>query len=287
MENIEELDIVNWVAQATDETNQEFREAIHTILLAIANDAILRASMILKGGILLAVRYHSHRFTTDIDMSTDQKLGVDFDKEDIIETLDNSLALAVEELDYGLDCRIQSSKQKPNHPNATFPSIKLKIGYAYKDSEKHKRLQAKQSSTVIEIDYSSNEMLPNIDNVQLSQGEELKVYSLIDLVSEKYRSLLQQVSRNRNRRQDVYDLALLLEKFEGFDNTEKQKILSSLIAKSQSRNIEPKRNSIEDPELIKRAQHEYLDMAVELNEPLPSFDQSFKKIAEFYKSLPW
>jgi len=157
MNNLEELDILNWVSQASDDANKEFREAVHTILSAIASDHILRVSMILKGGILLAVRYHSHRFTTDIDLSTDLTLGNDFSKENVVETLNNSLAMTVEELDYGLDCRVQSAEKKPKSLEATHPSLKLKVGYAYKNTPKHRRLQADQSPSVIDIDYSSNE----------------------------------------------------------------------------------------------------------------------------------
>jgi hypothetical protein len=45
---------------------RELRQAVHTVLAAIAHDTQLRADMIMKGGILLAVRYQSVRFTKDI-----------------------------------------------------------------------------------------------------------------------------------------------------------------------------------------------------------------------------
>jgi hypothetical protein len=40
--------------------------------------------------------------------------------------------LASEKLDYGLACKVQSSKMKPPSPDASFPTLKLKVGYAYK-----------------------------------------------------------------------------------------------------------------------------------------------------------
>lgn len=204
MNNITKYNIQSWVDEAPNNTeNHEFREAVHTILTAIALNSSLKASMILKGGILLAIKYRSYRFTKDIDFSTEKVIGKEISPEKIQESLDKSLSQKVEELDYDLDCRVQSSKLQPNKPNSTYPSIKLKIGYAYKGTPKHKKLLVLKSPTVISIDYSLNETMPNIETIILNSGEEILAYSITDLIAEKYRSLLQQVKRNRNRRQDV------------------------------------------------------------------------------------
>ena len=287
MSNLEDHDISAWGDQASDGSNKEFREAVHTILSAIASDKNLQASMILKGGILLAIRYHSHRFTKDIDLSTAKTLKDYISLDQVITSLNDSLALMIEVLDYGLDCQGQSAKIQPKSPDATYPSINLKVGYAYKGSAKHKRLQSKKSPTTISIDYSLNEETPNIDTLQLSQGEELLVYSLTDLIAEKYRSLLQQVPRNRYRRQDIFDLYLILGKFDSIDDVEKRKIFECLVDKARSRNIEPAKESIGDPELKERAQHNYHTLADEIEGELPDFDQAFETVSTFYKSLPW
>jgi len=287
MNNISFYDIKAWVEQAQTEANHEFREAVHTILSAIASDRSLKACMILKGGILLAIRYQSHRYTKDIDFSTEKKLGGEITEVKIRESLNFSLALMVEELDYDLDCRVQSSKLQPNNPNSTYPSIKLKIGYAYKGTPKHKRLLALKSTTVISIDFSLNEATPNVENLTLNDGEEILAYTLTDLIAEKYRSLLQQVVRNRTRRQDVFDLNLLIEKFNDIDEIEKNEILKSLISKSRAREINPDIESFDDPELKTRAKTNYHTLADEIDGELPDFDESFEKVSNFYKTLPW
>ena len=58
---------------------REFRQAIHLILAAIESDAELRRGMVMKGGILMALRYRSPRFTRDIDFSTRSTRG-EFDE---------------------------------------------------------------------------------------------------------------------------------------------------------------------------------------------------------------
>lgn len=287
MKEVEILDINTWVEQANSNENLEFREAVHTILSAIASDNDLKASMILKGGILLAIRYQSHRYTKDIDFSTEKKLGAEINEDRIKETLNYSLAQMVEKLDYDLDCRVQSSKLQPKKSNATYPSIKIKIGYAYKGSPKHKRLLALNCPTAVSIDYSLNEATPNIETIILNDGEEILAYTLTDLIAEKYRSLLQQVERNRTRRQDIFDLSLLLEILEDIDEVEKHEILKCLISKSEARGIDPDIGSFDDPELMERAEVNYHTLADEIEGELPDFPGLFKKVSEFYRSLPW
>ncbi len=287
MSEIVEYDITAWVEEASTEVNSEFRQAVHTILSAIASDANLKASMILKGGILLAIRYNSHRYTKDIDFSTERKLGGEITQDAVRKALNSSLAQMVEVLDYNLDCRVQSSKLQPKDPNSTYPSIKMKIGYAYKGTPKHKRLLSLQSSDTISIDYSLNEETPNVEDLKLDLEGGILAYSLTDLIAEKYRSLLQQVPRKRTRRQDVYDLNLLIEKLDNIDGVEKLKILDCLIIKSKARGINPEINSFDDPELKSRAQEHYQTLENEIEGELPNFDELFSKVSDFYRTLPW
>ncbi len=137
---LENYDITEWVNQTNDKSQREFRQAVHTILIAIANDEHLRANMIIKGGILLAIRYHSRRHTKDIDFATSLNLK-ELNCEKVTQKLNSGLLTAVNSLNYDLDCKIQTCKiNPPNKPDATFPSINISIGYANKGTPKHKRL---------------------------------------------------------------------------------------------------------------------------------------------------
>lgn len=57
------FDIREWVDQGQDQ--KPFRETVHIILAAISGSDELRASMAMKGGILLALGYQSSRYTKD------------------------------------------------------------------------------------------------------------------------------------------------------------------------------------------------------------------------------
>jgi len=285
---IEEYDIKDWVNDVPNEGQRPFREAIHIILSAIANQPTLKSSMVIKGGILLAIRYKSHRYTRDIDFSTSQVLG-DINKDQIASKLNKSMAIMGESLDYDLECKVQSCKVQPaNKPDAQFPSIKMKIGYAYKhEQQKYKRLLAGKCPTVIDIDYSLNEIMPNIDEFSIGGNEILTAYALIDLIAEKLRSVLQQIKRDRSRRQDIFDLFLLIEKFPDLDYMAKAKILDSLKIKANSRGINPQKNSFQNEEVRKRSKAEYPTLADEIVGDLPDFDLIYPAVQSFYESLPW
>lgn len=285
---MEQYDIGEWVNREKILKHRTLREAIHTALVAISTGHWLNCNMIIKGGVLLAIRYESLRFTEDIDFSTSIMLK-DFDQESFLKELNQSLASAVEKLDYGLDCRIQSYHLQPsNNPDATFPTFKLKIGYAYKhDTKSHKRLQRRQSSQVLKIDYSLNEKTQDVESFKLTDGGTLSAYSLTDLIAEKYRAILQQKVRNRVRRQDAYDLYTLMEKFPIKDHNEKKHILETLFKKASARNLKITSASISDPETIQRSKNQYHMLASEIDGELPEFERVYDCVEEFYISLPW
>lgn len=287
--DIEELDLAAWVKEAPSNDNSEFRQAVHTILSAIASDPQLKASMVLKGGILLAIRYKSHRFTKDIDLSTSNTLKGEVTPEVVRSLLDKSLNATIAVLDYDLDCVVQSVKVQPSSPNPTYPSLKIKIGYAYKGSQKHKKLIRTQSPSIISVDYSLNEAIPNVESLKIGDGgsKEILVYTITDLIAEKYRSLLQQIDRKRNRRQDVFDLYLILSEFRDLDDVEKRRILDSLFLKARARGIEPTSESFDDPEIRHRAEAEYHTLEDEVEGDLPDFEASFAIVSDFYRSLQW
>ncbi len=278
--------IQDWINQSPDRV--AFRQAVHTILVAITRSVTLKTNMVMKGGILLALGYESTRYTKDIDFSTEKTLK-EFDIESFISELRSALIEAVEQLNYGLDCRIQSYKQKPPKSDATFPTIEISVGYAYKHNRNaHRRLLKNNSSEIVEIDYSLNEPSRDIEILEIDEGTQLRIYGFTELVAEKYRAILQQVSRNRRRRQDVYDLNFLLAHHpQAMDDATKQKILESLVEKSQSRGLTVTKSSLSDPEVIRLSREEYDLLASEIEEPLLDFDKVYSVIKDYYESLPW
>lgn len=64
-----EHSIEDWIAAAPRD-RVTFRQAVHIVLQAVASSEYLQPRMIMKGGMLMGLRYQSSRFTEDIDFST-------------------------------------------------------------------------------------------------------------------------------------------------------------------------------------------------------------------------
>lgn len=280
------ININQWISR--DPAQRAFREAVHTILTAIAKTPNLQASMIMKGGVLLALEYQSSRFTKDIDFSTSVRLR-EFDLARFQTAFEAGLVLAVDQLGYGLDCRVQSCKQQPPREDADFPTIQLTVGYANKsDSRSHRRLLTGNSSQVVQVDYSLNEPEGSPEVVTFDDGDVIRAYSLVDLVAEKFRAILQQEVRKRARRQDIYDLYfLLIEQRKAQDDWCKLKIVNSLREKAAARNLPVERGSMANPEIIRRTQADYQLLVAEIEGDLLPFKQVYSAVQAFYESLPW
>lgn len=280
-----EMQIEQWVKDSPLD-QKAVRQATHLILKAISGSDELSATMVMKGGALLGLRYGSSRYTTDIDFSTELRLA-EIDLAEFGNSFDEALDVAEAELAYGMKCKLQSHKIQPN-AQGTFPTVKLKIAYAYKsDHAQMKRVENKGGTNLISIDYSFNEKTYNCEIIEIDGGE-LKAYSICDLLAEKYRSILQQVVRERNREQDIYDVNYLLSTIGALGDEDRYKILSSLLLKSEGKGIDEflTRDGMDDSRVKERSRMRYGDLLATVK-VLPDFDESYSKISEFYRNLPW
>ena len=283
-----EYAIEEWIAEAPAD-RVAFRQAVHIVLQAIAESEYLKPRMIMKGGILLGLRYRSSRFTEDIDFSTSMRLA-DIDKETFREELNEALQVTSAELPYQVTCAVQSLSIQPrDDENATFPSFNLKIGYARNgNAGEIRRLRAGQSPHTVKIDYSLNELSLEVDHITLADDNDILAYSFTDLVAEKIRSVMQQVVRDRSRRQDIYDLNLLLAGTEVNDQ-DRFLILTSLLKKSAGRLdlgfVHP--GTLEREDIRARSFQEYDLLKSEVAGGLPDFNVAYDAIVAFYRALPW
>ena len=280
--------VAEWVERAkADPVAYQQRQTVEITLNAIARTAPLKVKMFLKGGILMGLAYDSPRQTTDIDLTT--ALAVEGGVGDGVRKLLNSeFPRAAAALGYAdLIVKTHSVKLLPKgkFPDANFPALKLKIASAQRGTKQEKTLQKGKTPVVIDIDISFNEPLPQIQVLELTGGQELFAYGLVDLIAEKYRAMLQQVPRHRNRPQDVYDLDRLLARNE-IDDTLQLPILEALVVKCRARQLKPTRASLDDPKVKKRSGADWKTMKLELGD-VPDFEGCFARVSEFYRNLPW
>ena len=266
---------------------------VHEVILhAIAETPSLRESLYLKGGTLMSLVYDSPRRTTDIDFSYAPFGNPGDDTEDSLKSnFNGALTRTAARLGFAdLVIRVQSVRRNPRtFPVGQSPALKLGIAHAQRGTRQEARLNDGNASDVVRLDISFNERVGDPQELRISDEDSLLSYSLIDLVSEKYRALLQQGVRERNRRQDVYDLEFLLRHYRGGLNQLSPQILGALIEKCESRDLSPCPESIDAPEVRVRASAGWRTLEQDLgpDEPLPDFDPCFENVASFYRQLPW
>ena len=281
-----DLEVDAWVEQAP-QGQQGFREAVHIILNGIGHSQNLSAKMVMKGGLLLAIRYDSSRYTRDLDFSTTEQYAAE-SVEALLGELREGLVAAENRLSYDTLCRLQSCDIQPKGENKTRQSLKLKIGFAKRSNARQMaRLMAGNSSNVVEIDYSFNEAVFDVEVLELDGGATIHSYTFNNVLAEKMRSLLQQPIRKRERQQDVYDIWLLLELVPALVAEELDKIHEMLVFSCGSKEIVPDINSMESAAVVTMARTGYQKLAADIDGELPPFDRAMRRVVAFYRSLPW
>lgn len=200
----------------------------------------------------------------------------------------DGLVYAEDRLPYATACRLQSHKVQPKGENKTHQNLSLNIGFADRgDASAMSRLEAGMSAHVVEVDYSFNEAVFDVEVLELDGGATIHSYTLNNVLAEKMRSLLQQPIRKRNRRQDVYDIWLLLESEPELATEELAKIHEILVASCGSKGIVPNIDSMQTDEVFAMARAGYQDLASDVDGHLPAFDVAMSRVVALYRTLPW
>jgi predicted nucleotidyltransferase component of viral defense system len=281
------VDLGAWIDEVAADPAKHSQRQITTIILnAVALVDNFRSSLVLKGGALLAIAHGSQRQTSDLDFTAradpDEFAGA------FIEQMNRGLERARARLGYvQWLCRVQGKlKLQPrNFAANNFPAIGTRIAYARSGSRDEKSLYAGTCTHVIDVEISFREPIIETEEVTLlASNATIEVYSINEVIAEKLRAYLQQEIRNRRRRQDIYDIAYLLER-DG-DSIDRAVVLNALREKCFSRSVPVDRARLDDPALIERAKSEWKTIGLEVGE-LPPFEQCFATVRTFYCALPW
>jgi len=285
------VDIKQWIDRARhDPLAYVERQAMEVVLAAIGSLPGYGSHIFLKGGTLMAVVYESPRATADLDFTTDLNASPDL-KDKLRDELNRALPRATARLgDPDLVLQVQTINEQPQpfgSPGPTYPALDVTIGYVRRGRGDW-RLAIGQAPHVVDIEVSFNEPVHAVEVIRLGVGgPSFSAYALTDLIAEKFRALLQQVTRHRPtfRRQDVYDIAHLVGRFR-LDDSERAAILESFRVKCAARGIAPTIDSMRQPAVVAQARSDWDTIRQEIGN-LPDFDDCFAKVDALYRSLPW
>jgi predicted nucleotidyltransferase component of viral defense system len=287
--DIVDVDVRAWVeASRADPTRYRDRQVTEIVLTAIGLAPSLHTNLVLKGGAAMALAFKSTRLTGDVDFTSMVEPAELAEK--LTPELNELLPKTAISLGYlDLLCLVQSVKKMPraeNFEDHDFPALRVRIGSAKRGTAEAARLAEGKASRVLDVEISFRDHVYTFQELNLmGAGVAVRAFTIHELVAEKFRALLQQPVRKRNRRQDVYDIAFLIDDHD-FSGDDKATILTTLIEKCRSRSIDAKQNSMDNPEIKQRAQADWNTLALEIGN-LPPFDERFALMRDLYVSLPW
>lgn len=287
------IDLRHWVEKGRHRSDlYQLRQVTEILITAIGMTPLLRNNLYLKGGALLAIAYESNRMTGDVDYTWLEPWDCSLD-ERIVSSLDDALRRAATALGYlDLICQIQSVEKQPHRDTAkplSFPALTLRIGYARRGTNQELALAERRAANVLDVDISFNEPAGHSQTLSLADSNiSVHAYAATEVVAEKLRALLQQTQRkhSRSRRQDIYDIDLLIAHCT-FCEEEKRLIHESLLRKAKARDIALNAASFQDNAVKEAAQRDWNSNQLELETPLPDFDECYARVRAFYESLPW
>jgi predicted nucleotidyltransferase component of viral defense system len=287
--DIVDVDVRAWVeASRADPTRYRDRQVTEIVLTAIGLAPSLHTNLVLKGGAAMALAFKSTRVTGDVDFTSMVEPAELAEK--LTPELNELLPKTAIKLGYlDLLCQVQSVKKMPraeNFEDHDFPALRVRIGSAKRGTAEAARLADGKASRVLDVEISFRDHVYTFQELNLmGAGVAVRAFTIHELVAEKFRALLQQPIRKRNRRQDVYDIAFLIDDHD-FSGDDKATILTTLIEKCRSRSIDAKQKSMDNPEIKQRAQADWNTLALEIGN-LPPFDERFALMRDLYVSLPW
>lgn len=139
------------------------------------------------------------------------------------------------------------------------------------------------SNHVAQVDISLNEPICASTEFALDREHVIRISTREDIVAEKLRALLQQPLRNRRRKQDVLDIAFILQNGPIPDPGEVARFLQ---LKSASRDVTVSHRAFHDPEIARRAQLEYDTLEPTARHRFIPFDEAWDTLIRFVDELP-
>lgn len=282
--------LTTWVEQAKADPIKYLERQVTEILLhAIGITEALRDSLVLKGGVLMSVLHGSYRQTGDVDFTA--VVDPEPYAELLKDVLNRALTRAAADLGYtDLQCAVQRfnyAQGKEGFAEKMAPALNVSIGYAKTGTSDAKRLAEGKSTRILQLDISFKEQVINMTEIIIEEPDvSIQTYGVEEIIAEKLRATLQQVIRNRSRRQDIFDIHWLIERYRP-DDEMKARILGAFLAKADDRGMQPTRDALDDPAIQERSAKEWETMALEIGGRLPKFADTFESVRVFYHSLPW
>ncbi len=283
------LDEISSWAVANRTTLSEARQRfVQLVILESFAAADFARQLAFKGGNALRFAYQYPRSTLDLDFTA-------LDLEEDSETLRARIDRAVRErsVQLGIKCKVTSTRRNPPNPERTRPTYQLNVGYQLPGDRYFADFleSPRPSPTAVPVEISFNDLVCETVLVNFSgENATIKMCTLNDIVAEKLRATLQQVTRNRQRPQDVYDVARAARVDR--NDLDPRKIHQYLVAKCAAREIAVTFESFGD-EARRRAAYGYEELKADLGSDFIPFEDAWNEVLQLVRQAlstpvaPW
>ena len=206
----------------------------HAILGCIARSRELRNAIVFKGGNALRIMYGSSRSTLDLDFTALPNALPDSEA-DLRAIADAAFHNSAKS--FGVKLRCQKVKRNPKRAEFTKPTFQIGVAYQFPGDRYFESMEGRNLTDTVPVEISLNDIVCGISVLSpvVNGRSTIQVCSLEDILAEKLRSLLQQKVRNRNRSQDVYDIALFARSHA--DSINWQSVYTYFAIKCQARGV--------------------------------------------------
>jgi len=260
------------------------RFAQYALLVAFSISRELSSALALKGGNALNAFWTPNRSTKDLDFSVRQAMTLrDFEAK-----LSGTFRRVQDEL--GIIFRVQTGRQNDddNPPGGPpFQILRMRVAFALRDEYGlGSRLEAGEDlpndpANFVPIEIAFGECICETVPIAIDGHFPLQVCTLEDIMAEKLRSLLQQVTRGTTRKQDVLDLAVILRAETAYDV---QKVSTFLQQKAPVRNVSATKSALRDPAVKEQAGVDYDSLSQTAKVFIP-FKEAFNLVMGLVDSL--
>lgn len=277
--------ITRWAAERGMPGSEARRRfAQFAILTAVASSPVLQDQVVFKGGNALDFVLLPNRSTYDLDFTLDDPPHDPAVVADLIErNLTTGCRRVATEL--GMALVVQRVRQQPPGPDRTFVTFAISIGYGLPDQRPliERARRGVRIAQTIDVEISINEAIGASTRLSLGAGfGEIRISTIEEIVSEKLRALLQQVTRNRQRPQDLLDIAVALR---GDTPPDPATVARFLLIKAAAHDVAVSRAAFHDPDLARRTRIGYDDLAATTRVLFIPFDEALADLLAFTDSL--
>lgn len=280
-------DISRWSEQESVSISEASRKYVqYLILQGISDNNSLRSSLVFKGGNALEFFHLPNRSTVDLDFSF---IEPSTDIPALVASIRQQLDAAINSRTdgFGTILRVQNLRQNPRGAHITRPTLRASVAYAFADqpTQVARLLNGEPGANIVPVEMTVNEIVCDWTSVSIEGSQKLLlVATREDIVAEKLRAILQQVSRNRYRSQDILDIASIVRQ-ERADKISTSLVSSFLIRKCEAREIVATRSAFRDPEIASRSQTQYADLAETTRRFFIPFDEAWNIVMNLVNQL--